>query len=144
MGLSESAIQGEREAQFIETMGAFMRRDFADIEDTIRSDVVMNLPGSSWLAGSHEGFQEVSRCLLGLRQVLSSDDRRISFLHHGDQMIVRHDSVARGPEHDAEMTLLVRIRYDDAGLARTISMEPEDLGLFDHVLNTRLGNQSTG
>jgi hypothetical protein len=145
MGIqSESVIQGQREAQFIETMGAFMRRDFAAIEGTIRSDVVMDLPGSSWLAGSHEGFQEVSRCLVGLRQVLASDDRRISFLHHGDQMIVRHDSVVSGPEHEAEMTLLVRIRYDDAGMARRISMEPEDLPLFDHVLNTRLGNQSTG
>lgn len=142
--LSEAALHGEREAQFIKTIGSFVRRDFAAIEATIRTDVVMEIPGSSWVAGSHEGFQEVSRCLVGLRQVLSSDDRRISFLHHGDQMIVRHDSTVSGPEHEAAMTLLVRIRYDGAGMARSISMEPEDLALFDHVLNTRLGNQSAG
>jgi hypothetical protein len=37
-----------------------------------------------------------------------------------------------------EMTLRVRLRYDREGKAESIDLEPEDLGLFDHVLNTTL------
>jgi ketosteroid isomerase-like protein len=140
---SQSAIRSDREAQFIKSMAAFMRRDFAVIEDSMRSDVVMELPGSSWLAGSHQGFEDVSRCILGLRQVLSSEHQQISFLHQGDQMIVRHGSLVRGPEHEVEMALRVKVRYDDVGKASAISLEPDDLALFDHVLNSRLGSQST-
>jgi ketosteroid isomerase-like protein len=48
-------IQGEREAMFPENMDAFMRRDFATIERSMRPDVVLELPGTSWLAGSYVG-----------------------------------------------------------------------------------------
>ena len=84
------------------------------------------------------GLEDVSRCVLGLRQVLASEDRRTTFLHEGDQMIVRHDIMVHGPEHVVEMTLRVRVRYDREGKAESIDLEPEDLGLFDHVLNTGL------
>ena len=124
-------------------MGAFMRRDFAAIDRTMRPDVVMELPGSSWLAGTYRGYDEASRCILGLRQVLDSAERGISFLHEGDQMIVRHDSTVHGPMHEVEMTLRVRIRYDSDGKAEAISVEPDDIGLFDHVLNVVLGNQAS-
>lgn len=93
-----------------------------------------------WLAGTHRGFKDVSRCIVGLRQVLASKDRRTTFLHEGDQMIVRHDITVHGPEHMSEMTLRVKVRYDSEGKAETIGLEPDDLGLFDHVLNTALRN----
>ena len=50
-----AGIQGEREAMFLGNMDAFMRRDFATIEGSMRSDVVLELPGTSWLAGSYRG-----------------------------------------------------------------------------------------
>lgn len=136
----KSELQIQREAQFIENMGAFMRRDFATVEAAWRPDVLMEMPGSSWLAGTHRGVNDVSRCILGLRQVLASEDRRTTFLHEGDQMIVRHDIMVHGPEHIVEMTLRVRVRYDPEGKAVGIYLEPDDLGLFDHVLNTALRN----
>jgi hypothetical protein len=40
-----TGILGEREATFLENMDAFMRRDFATIERSMRSDVVLELPG---------------------------------------------------------------------------------------------------
>lgn len=134
----ESALQSEREALFIENLGAFVRRDFDAIARTMRSDIVMQLPGSSWLAGTYRGFDEVGRCVLGLRHVLDSSEDRITFLHEGDQMIVRHDIMVHGPQHQVQMTLLVRARFDPDGKARSISVEPDDLGLFDHVLNVAL------
>jgi hypothetical protein len=136
----KSELQTHREAQFIENMGAFMRRDFETVEQAFRPDVTMEMPGTSWLAGTHRGFKDVSRCVLGLRHVLASEDRRTTFLHEGDQMIVRHDIMVFGPEHTVEMTLRVKVRYDAEGKAESISLEPDDLGLFDHVLNTALRN----
>ena len=43
-----TGMQGEREA----------RRDFATIERSMRSDVVLELPGTSWLAGSYVGTRK--------------------------------------------------------------------------------------
>ena len=136
----KTPIQAAREAQFIENMGAFMRRDFETLESAWRPDIVLDMPGTSWLAGRHRGFKDVSRCIVGLRHVLASEDRRTMFLHEGDQMIVRHDIVVHGPEHVVEMTLRVRVGFDAEGKAEGISLEPDGLGLFDHVLNTALRN----
>ncbi|MGZ5306811.1 MAG: hypothetical protein ACXWEG_08765 [Actinomycetota bacterium] len=41
------------------------------------------------------------------------------------------------------MTLRVRVRYDKGGKAEAISVEPDDLGLFDRVLDTVLRNQAS-
>jgi len=138
----KTSVQDEREAQFIQNMRAFMRRDFAAFDGTMRSDVIIELPGSSWLAGTHRGYEEVSRCILGLRQVLDSEEKRITFLHEGDQMLVRQDIMVHGPMHEVEMGLRVRVRFDQDGKAEAISVEPDDLGLFDHVLNTVLRNEA--
>jgi hypothetical protein len=135
---SETALRAEREAQFIANIGAFMRRDFDAIERSMRPDVVRELPGSSWLSGTYGGFAEVGRCVVALRRVLESDHTRISFLHEGDQMIVRHDIKVHGPNHEVEMTLRVRARFDEQSKMESITVEPDDLGLFDHVLNAVL------
>ena len=117
-----------------------MRRDFATIEASMRSDVVLELPGTSWLAGSYLGYEEVSRSIVSLRRVFDSEKKQLSFLHEGDQMIVRHDIVVHGPMHEVEMSLRVSVRYDAAGKMEAITVEPDDLALFDHVLNTALRN----
>ena len=53
-------------------------------------------------------------------------------------MIVRHDITVHGPNHEVEMTLRVRARFDEQGKVESITVEPDDLGLFDHVLNAVL------
>jgi hypothetical protein len=40
-------IQLEREHKFESLVGAFMQRDFAAIDEAVRSDVVARMPGSS-------------------------------------------------------------------------------------------------
>jgi hypothetical protein len=134
----KSELHSEREAQFIHGIDAFRRRDFDALERAMQSGVIIHVPGSSWLAGDYRGYEEAGRCILGLRHVLDSSEKRISFLHEGHHMIVRHDIMVHGPQHEAEMTLLVRVRYGPDGKAQSISVEPEDLGLFDHVLNIAL------
>lgn len=51
-------------------------------------------------------------------------------LHAGDQMLARLDVVVYGPSHDVDITLRVRVRYDESRKWETISVEPDDLGLF--------------
>src|ERR1700675_777223 len=96
-GQSKTAVQSKRETQFLQNMRAFMRGDFALVETAWRPDVVLTLTGSSWLAGTHRGYEEVSRCVHGLRQVLAANQTRTQFLHEGDQMIVRHDITVNPP-----------------------------------------------
>jgi hypothetical protein len=133
-----SSLRREREARFIEGVRAFIRRDFDALERTMRPDVVLRLPGSSWLAGTYRGPEEVGRCILGLRQVLDSAEDRVSYLHEGDQMIATHEIGVHGPFHDLKMTFSVGISFDSDERVSTISIEPADLGLFDHVLKTAL------
>src|SRR5437867_1291219 len=115
---SQTAVQRERETEFQRNVGAFVRRDFAPLEATWRPDVVLEVPGASWLAGTHKGYENASRCVVGLRQVLESDEKRTTFLHEGDQMIVRHDITVHSPMHAVEMTLRVRVAYDPEGKTR--------------------------
>ena len=131
-------VQEEREAQFARNMDAFIRRDFSVIDETMRADVVLGLPGSSWLAGTYRGLEDVSRSVVALRQVFNSDKKLVTFLHEGDQMVVRHAITVSGPHHDVEMNLGVRIGYDEEGKFATIDVEPTDLDLFDYVVNSRL------
>jgi ketosteroid isomerase-like protein len=131
-------VQEEREAQFARNMDAFIRRDFSVIDQTMRPDVALEMPGSSWLAGTYQGLDAVSRGVVALRQVFNSDKKLVTFLHEGDQMVVRHSIIVSGPRHDVEMNLGVRIGYDDQGKFATIDVEPVDLDLFDYVVNSRL------
>lgn len=131
-------VQEEREALFARNIDAFVRRDFGVIEETMRPDVTLEMPGSSWVAGTYRGLEEVARGVVALRQVFNSDTRLITFLHERDQMLVRHAINVSGPRHDVEMNLGVGIRYDEQGRFATIDVEPADIDLFDYVVNSRL------
>ena len=141
-GQPKTGVQYKREMQFLQNMRAFMRGNFALVETAWRPDAVLTLPGSSWLAGTHQGYEDVSRCVRGLRQVLTAEQTRTEFLHEDDQLIVRHDIKVKGPTQVVAMTLRVRVRYDKGGKAEAIYLEPDDLALFDHDLNTRHQNRS--
>jgi hypothetical protein len=131
-------LQRERETRFIEGVGAFIRRDFEAMERAMRPDVVMRLPGSSWLAGTYRGPEEVARCILGLRHVLESSEDHATFVHHDDRMVVHHDIRLHGPLHDLEMSFSVAIGYDTDERVVSVDVEAADPGLFDHVLQTAI------
>jgi ketosteroid isomerase-like protein len=77
----DPSVQLEQEAQFARSMDAFIRRDFSVIDETMRPDVTLEMPGSSWLAGTYQGLESVSRGVMALRQVFNSDKRLVTFLH---------------------------------------------------------------
>jgi hypothetical protein len=53
-------------------------------------------------------------------------------------MLVRHEITVLGPTHDVTMLLGVRLRFDADGKTAEIWLEPSDVGLFDHVVNSIL------
>ena len=104
----------------------------------MRPDVEMHLPGSSWLAGTYRGPEEVGRCILALRQVLESTEDHVTFTHDDGRMVVEHKIGLHGPLHDIEMTFSVAMVYDADERICLVDVEPADRGLFDHVLQTAL------
>ena len=133
-----STLHREREARFLDGVGAFIRRDFDALERTMHPDVVMHLPGSSWLAGTYRGPQEVGRCILGLRHVLESSQDHATFSHRDETMVVKHDIRLHGPLHDLRMTFSIAIGFDEGGRIVSADVEAGDPGLFDHVVQTAL------
>ena len=102
-------------------------------------DVVLDLPGSSPLAGTHRGVEAVGRFVVALRTVLDTGRHEVSFEHDGDQMVVRHQVAVHGPQHVAAMVLYQRFTFDaPSGKLASITVEPEDRGLFDYVVHTAL------
>ena len=141
--MSNETLNSERESLFAELLAAFGRRDHAVIRASMRPDVTLTLPGSSPLAGTHRGIAEVGHFVVALRMVLQTgrNNGEISFLHEGDQMVVRHQVSVLGPRHTAEMVLRQRFTFDGkGGKLASITVEPEDEGLFDYVVRSALGN----
>jgi ketosteroid isomerase-like protein len=135
---TDATRRHEREGRLLDGVRAFARRDLDPFGRAMRPDVEMRLPGTSWLAGVYRGPEAVTRCIVGLRDVLQSSADRVRFRHTDDQVVMEHEVTLRGRFHEVTMTFSVTVTYDDDEHVRTIAVEPADLGLFDHVLKTSL------
>jgi hypothetical protein len=131
-----------RETLFASLVLAFLERDFATIGQALREDVVLVLPGSSPFAGVHRGSEAVGRFLLGLRQFVISDEKALSYSHEGDELIASNDFLVHGPRHAVEMTMRVRVGFDHEGKISEVFAEPDDVGLFDHVIASTFSTTS--
>jgi ketosteroid isomerase-like protein len=129
----------DREAIFADLLAAFGSHDYETIRAAMRSDVVLVLLGTSPLAGTYRGVEELDRFVVALRAVLDTGRHQVSFTHQGNQMIVRHQVEVHGPQHVAAMILRQRFEFDPvSGKITSITVEPEDRGLFDYVVQTAL------
>ncbi len=129
----------DREAIFADLLAAFGLHDYETINAAMRSDVVLELLGTSPLAGTYRGVEDMGRFVVALRAVLDTGRHQVSFSHQGNQMIVRHQVEVHGPQHVAAMILRQRFEFDPAsGKITSITVEPEDRGLFDYVVQTAL------
>jgi ketosteroid isomerase-like protein len=130
-------VQLERETTLVELANAYQRRDLAAFGAAVRPDMTLTWAGSSRLAGTYHGYDAFGRYLEVLRTVLRSAGEQIQFEHDGNVMVFRQVMVVMGPAHESEMTLVVTVRYDESdGRIESFLVEPEDQGLFDHVVNT--------
>ena len=137
--MSDDQLHSDREIIFGELLAAFGRHDHEVIRAAMRPDVILVMPGSSPLAGTYRGIDEVGRFVISLRVALDSGRHELDFEHDGDEMVVRHQVEVHGPQHVAGMILYQRFAFDSAtGMITSITVEPEDRGLFDYVIHSRL------
>ena len=142
--MRDDQLNGDREAIFAELLAAFGRRDNDVILAAMSADVVLELPGTSALAGTYRGIDEVGRFVSALRSVLETGRHEVSFQHEGDDMVVRHQVAVHGPQHVAGMVLFQRFTFDaPSGKIVSITVEPEDRGLFDYVVHAALSDDGT-
>jgi ketosteroid isomerase-like protein len=139
--VKDDQLNSDREAIFAELLAAFGRRDNDVILAAMSGDVVLELPGTSALAGTYRGIDQVGRFVSQLRWVLDAGRHEVSFEHDGDQMLIRHQVAVHGPHHVAGMILFQRFTFDaPSGKITSIMVEPEDRGLFDYVVHTALSD----
>ncbi|HET6791359.1 MAG TPA: hypothetical protein VFI35_07205 [Actinomycetota bacterium] len=139
--MKDDQLDSDREAIFAALLAAFGRRDDDVILTAMSRDVVLELPGASALAGTYRGIDEVGRIMSQLRWVLETGRHEVSFEHDGDQMLIRHQVAVRGPQHVAGMVLYQRFTFDaPSGKIVSITVEPEDRGLFDYVVHAALSD----
>jgi ketosteroid isomerase-like protein len=137
--MSVDQLNSDREVIFGELLAAFGRHDLDVIRAAMRPDVTLVTPGSSPLAGTYRGIEAVGRFVVELRAALDSGRHEVAFEHEGDDMVVRHQVEVHGPLHVAGMILHQRFAFDRAtGKITSITVEPEDGGLFDYVIHSRL------
>ena len=136
MELRKTQIQLDREATLVDLASAYQRRDLPVFEAAVSPDMALTLAGTSRLAGTYRGYDSFGRYLQVVREVLRSAGKPITFTHGENEMTFRQVMVVMGPDHDAEMTLVVTMRYDDANRIQSFLVQPQDQGLFDHVINT--------
>lgn len=136
MELMHTQIQVDREATLVDLANAYQRRDLAVFEAAVSPDMALTLAGGSRVAGTYRGYDSFGRYLQVLREVLRSAGKPITFTHSDNEMTFRQIMIVMGPEHEAEMRLVVTMRYDDDSRIRSFLVQPQDQGLFDHVVNT--------
>jgi ketosteroid isomerase-like protein len=126
----------EREGLFARLVGAYMRRDFGVIERSVRPDMVLTFPGSSWVAGTYRGYEEFGRYLLVVRDLIRPAGTQMRFTHAAHHMVITHDIVVSGFDRSAEMDMHMGVHFDDEGKVECVVMELSDESLFDELANT--------
>jgi len=143
MGAERRDLELAREALYARLVRAFVDRDFVTIERAMREDVVLELPGTSSFSGRHVGWDAVDRYLVGMRQFMRSTGKPITFEHEDNMMVATYETMVHGPKHLIDdMELRVEITVDEEERISTVFIQPDDIGLFDHVITEVLRSAS--
>lgn len=131
-------VQIERQSAFTRMASAFARRDFEAIERGVAPEVVLTLHGSSWLAGTYEGFEGFGRYLLGARMILEPAGKPLTYLHHGDEMTIMHEFLVGPGARAPEVALHITVRFAEDGKLRSLNIQAKDQELFDRAADAYL------
>jgi ketosteroid isomerase-like protein len=125
--------QAQREALFASLVGAFQSRDFAAIEAVLSEHAVLMFAGSSELAGTYRGVEEIDRYIIAVRDVVRPTAKPIAYTHRADEMVATNEIGVFGPSGAVDMTMHITLTFDRDKVA-VVYVRPEDLELFDKVL----------
>ena len=125
--------QTQREALFGSLVGAFQRRDFAAIEAVLSEHAVLMFAGSSELAGSYCGVEEIDRYIVAVRDIVRPNGKTIAYTHRADEMVASNEIGVFGRSGAVAMTMHITLTFDRDKVA-VVYVRPEDLELFDRML----------
>jgi hypothetical protein len=101
-------------------------------------DVTLTLHGNSWLAGTYRGYEEFSHYVLAARLVLEPAGKAMTYLHHGEEMVVMHEFEVGGRVGGPEIPLHISVQFGGDGRLSSILIQPKDQALFDQAVDSFL------
>jgi ketosteroid isomerase-like protein len=125
----------ERQALFTGMASAFARRAFDEVAAGVVPEVELTLTGFSWLAGTYRGYEAFSHYVLAARLVLEPAGRPITYLHHGDEMVIMHEFEVGGRVGGPEVPLHVSVKFADDGRISSLMIQPKDQMVFDEAVD---------
>jgi len=131
----------ERQALFTSMAGAFVRRAFDEVTEGVVPEVTLTLQGSSWLAGTYRGYEEFSHYVLAARLVLEPAGKPMTYLHHGEEMVIMHEFEVGGRVGGPEIPLHISVRFGADGRLSSLVIQPKDQALFDQAVDSFLRPQ---
>lgn len=125
--------QRQREVLFASLVGAFQSRDFAAIEAVLGEHAVLMFAGSSELAGTYHGVEEIDRYIIAVRDVVRPTAKPIAYTHRAEEMVASSEISVFGQSGTVDMTMHITLTFDRDKI-EVVYVRPEDLELFDRVL----------
>jgi hypothetical protein len=134
-GPSSIDAQLGRQATFDRMASAFAHADVETVSAGVRPEAVLTLAGSSWLAGTYRGYEQLTQYILGSRLVLDSTPQRVEHLHCENEIRTVHNFVVGGKECGPEMALDVTVRFHPDDRIESVLIEPRDEDAFDAAVD---------
>jgi ketosteroid isomerase-like protein len=136
-GEGEGSRRLLREARYAEIVSARARGDVEFITDAMRPDVVIELAGSSSIAGAYRGYEGFEHYVAAMGSTVRSAGKPMRFEHEGEVLVVHQVGALVGTGEFHEMPFRIRIRFDADERISHIQVEPEDPDVFDRVVDAR-------
>jgi hypothetical protein len=131
-------VQIERQSLFTRMASAFARSDFDAVAQGVVPEIQLILQGTSWLAGTYQGYEGFSHYLQSARLVLEPAGKPLTYLHHDDEMVVMHEFVIGGTVGGPEVPIHITVRFADDGRLASLVIQPKDQAVFDDAVDSFL------
>ena len=115
---------------------AFRRRDMADLQRTGSADVVLHIPGTSSLSGTHRGIGEViAVAARAATRFVPRSLEVVSVEAEGNEATAVVDLAGRAPDGTVDSVRLTqRFRFDEHAKVVETWLEPHDQRRFDRLV----------
>lgn len=126
-----------RLSQVIDLYGALGRRDFVALQRLVAFDVVLDVGGSSWLAGRYDGMGAVIALGTKIGNRLVQGDSVLNHIEAREGTVEADVTVSisvRGHPEPFPVRLYEAFGFDEAGRIDRISLQADDQGAFDQLI----------
>lgn len=100
----------------------------------MRDDVSLVVPGTTEYAGERHGREAVRRFVVALQPLIAPSGSPFEFSHVGEHMLVRLKARIDLAGVSRDTSFGFRIGFDEKEQITYLTVEPDDVELFDQVL----------